>query len=235
VTRLKVEVTQAANRVGAARQRVAAAERLLAVAVGVDRLPELTATDLPVAAGVPGYDEAVDLGGRSSFVLAAAAEAEQARAEVRAAEAKPVPNVQTVTTVAHDYVTREAMASVLVGLPLPVWDKNQGNIAAARHRLRAAEVGVEQARLRAAERLAGAYQRYENARRQLDLYRTKVLPDAAVALEQIDAVYAARGERFFDTIDARRVLTQARIDAAQARGDLWAAAAEIEAVTQQNR
>lgn len=235
VTRLKVEVTQTANRVGAARQRVAATERMLAVVVGVDRLPGVAATELPAAVGVPGYDEAVGLAGRSSFVLAAAAEVEQARLEVRAAEVKPVPNVETVTTVAHDFVTRAPMVSVLVGLPLPVWDRNQGNIASAQYRLRAAEAGVEQARLRAIERLAGAYQRYENARRQLDLFRTKVLPDAAAALEQIDRVYAARGERFFDTLDARRVLAQARIDYAQTLGDLWAAAAEIEAVIQQTR
>jgi outer membrane protein TolC len=59
-----------------------------------------------------------------------------------------------------------------------------------------------------------------------------VLPDAAAALQQIDKIYEARGERFFDTLDARRILTQARIDYAQALGDLWAAVAEIEAVVQ---
>lgn len=235
VTRLRVETVQIANRVGSARQRVAAAERLLAVAVGVDQLPALADGDLPPAVTLPGYDEAVALAGRSSFVLAAAAEAEQARGELRAAEVKPVPNVQTMTTVAHDYVTRAPMASVQVGLPLPVFDRNRGNIAAAQARVVAAEAGVAQARLRATERLAGAYQRYENARRQLDLYRTRVLPDAAAALEQIDRVYAARGERFLDTLDARRVLTQARIDYAQSLGDLWAAAAEIEAVSQFGR
>jgi cobalt-zinc-cadmium efflux system outer membrane protein len=235
VSRLKVEVTQTANRVGSARQRVANSGRMLAVAVGVDKLPNgvaVAVADLPGAAPLPGYDEAVGLAGRSSFVLAAAAEVEQARVEVHAAEVKPVPNVQTMTTVAHDFVTRAPMASVLVGLPIPVWDRNQGNITAARYRLRVAEAGVEQARLRAVERLAGAYQRYENARRQLDLYKTKVLPAAAAALAQIDKVYEVRGERFFDTLDARRVLSQARIDYAQALGDLWAAAAEIEAVAQ---
>lgn len=232
VTRLRVETTQIGNRVGAARQRVAAADRLLAVAVGVDRLPRVIEADLPPAVALPGYDEAVALVGRSSFVLAAAAEAEQARGELRAAEVRPVPNVHTMTTVAHDYTTREAMASVQLGVALPVFDRNRGNIAAAQARVVAAEAGVEQARLRATERLAAAYQRYENARRQLELYRTRVLPDAAAALEQIDRVYAARGERFFDTLDARRVLTQARIDYAQSLGDLWAAAAEVEAVAQ---
>jgi cobalt-zinc-cadmium efflux system outer membrane protein len=235
VTRLKVEVAQTANRVGAARQRVAAAERMLAVAVGVDRLPNLIAAELSPDATVPGYDESMALLDRSSVVLAAVAEAEQARVEVRAAETKPIPNVQTMTTIAHDYTTRAPMASVQIGLPLPLWDRNPGSIMAAKYRLRAATAGIEQARLRAIERLAGAYQRYENARRQLELYQTKVLPDAAAALEQIDRVYAARGERFLDTLDARRALAQARIDYAQFLGDLWAAVAEIEAVAQFQR
>ncbi len=81
------------------------------------------------------------------------------------------------------------------------------------------EAGVGQARLWAPERLAAAYQRYENARRQLDLYKTKILPDAEAALGQIEKMYAARGERLSDTLDARRVLAQARIDHAQTLGD----------------
>jgi len=233
VTRLKVEVTQTANRIGSARQRAAAAERLLAVAVGADRLAAApTIAELPSDLALPIFEVAVASASRSSFVAAPAAEVEQARAELRQAELKPLPNIHTMTTVAHDYVTNAPMASVQIGVPLPVFDRNQGNIAAARHRIRVTEAGVEQARLRAVERLAGSYQRYENARRQLELYRTKILPDAAAALEQIDQVYSARGERFFDTLDARRVLSQARIDYAQFVGDLWAAVAEIEAVAQ---
>ena len=236
VTRLKVEVAQTANRVGAARQRVAAAERLLAVAVGVDRLPgEVPVGDLPDTAVMPAFDAAVALAGRSSFVQAAAADANQAEGELRLAEVKPVPNVQTMTTVAHDYVTRAPMASVQVGLPLPLWDRNQGNVAAARARLATMTAGIDQARLRTVERLTAAYQRYENARRQLALYRTRVLPDAVSALEQIDKVYEAKGERFFDTLDARRVLAQARIDYVQTLGELWSAVAEIEALTQPSR
>lgn len=178
---------------------------------------------------VSGYDEAVAQAGRSSFALAAAAEAVQARVEVRAGGSKPVPNVHTMTTVAHDYATRAPMASVRVGVPPPVFDCNRGNIDAAQARLVAAEAGVVQARLRATERLPGAYPRYENAGRQPDLCRPLVLPDAAV-LDQTDRVYAARGERFIDTLDARRILTQARIDYAQFLGELWSAATEIEAV-----
>jgi outer membrane protein, heavy metal efflux system len=240
VSRLKVEVTQTANRVGNARQRVAAAERLLAVAVGADRLPDGFAAgaefaEVPGVPGVPAFEVAAALAGGSSFVQAAAAEVNQAEGELRLAELKPIPNVHTVATLANDATVSAPVVSVQVGVPLPLWDRNQGNIATARARLATATAGVEQARLRAVERLTNAYQRYENARRQLELYRTKVLPDAAAALEQIDKVYEAKGERFFDTLDARRVLSYARIDYAQALGELWAAVAEIEAVAQPRR
>jgi cobalt-zinc-cadmium efflux system outer membrane protein len=234
VSRLKVEVGQISNRLGAARRRTEAARRMLAVAVGVERLPaDVPAGALPDAVTLPGFDEAAGLAGRSSFVLAAAAEAEQARVEVHAAEVKPVPNVQVMAMAMHDAVDRAPMGSVQVGLPIPVWDRNQGNIISARARLQTAMAGVEQARLRQIERLSTAYQRYGNARCQLELYRRRVLPEAAAALEQIDRVYAVRGERFYDTLDARRVLSQARIEYAESLGDLWAAAAEIEAVIQQ--
>ena len=233
VSRLKVEVTQISNRLGASRERVKAARRMLAIAIGLERLPgDVPAHELGETSPQPAFDEAAALVAQSSFVQAAEAEVDQARIELRQAEVKPVPNLHAMTTVAHDYVTRAPMASVQIGLPLPVWDRNQGNIVAARARLQTATAGVEQTRLRLIERLTSAYQKYENARRQVELYRTKVLPDAAAALEQIDKVYSAKGERFFDTLDARRVLAQARIDYAQALGDLWAAVAEIESVTQ---
>lgn len=236
VTRLRVELTQAQNRVGAAKQRAEAAARMLAIAVGVDRLPdELPAQALTDAGSVPGFDAAVHHAGHSSFVMAPLSELEQARVEQTLAEVKPVPNIQFMGVGAHDYVTRAPMASVTVGVPLPLFDRNQGNILAAKARVHAAGAAVEQARLKSIERLTTAYQKYLNALRQLDLYRTKILPDATAALEQIDRVYAARGERFFDTLDARRVLAQARIDYAQSVGDLHAAAAEIEAVIQFGR
>ena len=51
----------------------------------------------------------------------------------------------------------------------------------------------------------------------------------------MEKIYEVRGERFFETLDARRVLAQSLIDHLQAVGDLWQAASEIEAITQTTR
>jgi cobalt-zinc-cadmium efflux system outer membrane protein len=232
VTRLRVEHANIENRAAIARHRITAAERLLALAVGVDRLPDTAPAELTTLPEVLRLDEALEFTNRSSTVMAATAEADQALAEWRAAELKPIPNVQTMTSVAHDFVTRAPMVSVQVGVPLPVWDRNQGNIASARSRAAMVQSGVEQTRLRMRERLVAAYQRYENARTQADRYRTVILPQAEAALTQIEKIYDLRGERFADTLDARRILVQSRIEYAQLQGEVWSAAVEIESLVQ---
>jgi cobalt-zinc-cadmium efflux system outer membrane protein len=232
VTRLRVEHANNENRATVARQRVATAERLLAVAIGIDRLPESASAELATLPDVLRFEDATVHASQSSPVMAAAAEADQARADLRSAEVKPIPNVQTMTMFAHDYVTRAPMVSVQVGIPLPLWDRNQGNITSARSRTALMQAGVEQVRLRLMERLVTAYQRYDNARQQVERYRTTILPQAASALEQIEKIYDLRGERFTDTLDARRTLAQARIEYAQLQGEVWMIAAEIESIVQ---
>ena len=58
--------------------------------------------------------------------------------------------------------------------------------------------------------------------------KSELLEDLRRHSPKVDKVYEAKGERFFDTLDSRRVLTTARIEYANALGELWAA--EIEAL-----
>jgi cobalt-zinc-cadmium efflux system outer membrane protein len=233
VLRFRVELTQARNRVGLARERVAAAERTLAAVAGVAALPgPLVEEALPPAVPELAYESAAAAGDESSAVRAAAAAAEQAREEIRLAELQNVPNLRLQAGVSYDFALPGPIANVQAGVMLPVFNMNQGNILAARARLAAATAAVEQTRLQQRERLAAAFQRYHNARRQAVLFEEQVIPDARSALAQVEKVYAATGQRFFETLDARRVLAQARIDYLQALGDAWQAVGEIEAITQ---
>jgi outer membrane protein, heavy metal efflux system len=233
VLRFRVELTQAKNRVGTARERLAAAGLVLAASVGVGELPG------PVADAIltpppppPTFEDALTASEKGSYVREAGELTEQAREQVRLAVLQNVPNVQVQAAGMYDFAIKAPMANVQVGVMLPVWNRNEGNVLAAQGRLAQAQAGVGQARVRNRERLAAAYQRYRNAQRQLELYEKQVLPDARTALEQVERVYEARGERFFETLDARRVLAQVRIDYVQALGDAWQATAEIESLVQ---
>ena len=134
--------------------------------------------------------------------------------------------------VAQDAVIDAPIANAQAGVMLPAWNRNQGNIRAARARLVAAEADVERARLQQRERLATAYQRVANMRRQLETLDQNVIPDATKAIEQVRQIYEARGERFFETLDARRTLAQSRIDRLNALGEWHTARAELDAITQ---
>ena len=236
VRRFRIELTQARNRVGTANERVAAAERLLATAVGVGQLPApIAPADLPANPMAADFDEAISTSESGSYLREAVAMTEQARGQVRLAELQNAPNLQVQSAAMYDYTINAPIANVQVGVTLPVWNRNEGNILAAQGRLVQAQAGVGQARIRVRERLTAAHQKYRNARRQLDLFEKQILPDARTALEQVEKVYEVRGERFFETLDARRVLAQARIDYIQALADAWQAVSEIDVIVQAGR
>lgn len=125
------------------------------------------------------------------------------------------------------------MATIQVGVPIPLFDRGQGGVAVVRWRHAATIAGVGQSRLKVQDRLTVADQRYENADLQLILHAKQVIPDATAALAQVDKDYEAKVERFFDTLNARRVFSTARLEYANLLGELWVA--EIEALIQSIR
>jgi cobalt-zinc-cadmium efflux system outer membrane protein len=233
VSRWRVEVSQARYRNSVAKQRIETADRMLAAAVGLPQLPaplvvSALSSDVPEVA----FDALAGAADHSSAMLDAEARVEQARCEVRLAELQNIPNVMVQAGAAQDAIINSALANVQAGVTLPVWNRNQGNILAARARLATAVAEVEKTRVQQRERLAAAVQRVANARRQLELLDREILPDAERAVEQVRQIYEVRGERFFETLDARRTFAQARIDRLNALGDLHSALAEIDAVAQ---
>src|SRR5262249_14052261 len=189
---------------GTARERLVTAERLLSAAVGTSQLPApVKPADLPIPAPAIDFDLAAAASEGNSYLREAVALTDQAREQVRLADLQNLPNLQVQTAGMYDFAIQAPIANVQVGVTLPVWHRNEGNILAAQGKLAQAQAGIGQARVRVRERLAAAYQKYRNARRQADLYEKEILPDARAALEQVEKVYEAKGERFFETVDAR--------------------------------
>jgi cobalt-zinc-cadmium efflux system outer membrane protein len=233
VSRWRVEVHQARFRSAVAKQRVETADRMLAAAVGMPQLPapvENTAlsSDVPIL----NFDALATVADNSPAIADVASRVEQARCEVHLAELQNVPNVTIQAGAAQDAISNSAIANVQTAVTLPVWNRNQGNVRAAQARLAAAVADVEKLRLQQRERLAAAVQKAENARRQIELLDRNILPDANKAVDQVRQIYEARGERFFELLDAQKTLAQARIDRLDMLGSLHAALAEIEAACQ---
>ena len=118
---------------------------------------------------------------------------------------------------------------------MPIFDRNQGNIHAAKNEFALALAFERQLELRLVERMTGAYQRYQSARKQADAYRTVIVPKAEESLKLVESGYAA-GDKKYDytaVLQAQQVLAQARLAQTQAIGDLWRSVIEIAGLLQQ--
>jgi cobalt-zinc-cadmium efflux system outer membrane protein len=191
-----VEVEAATIELQNARNRHTAAQRRLAAVVGA---PDLDLNhlqgDLEAELQRISWDEALGrLLSESPEVARTHAGVERARWALQRECAGRVPNIDTQVSVRYDTSTDHTMtdhtiADVSIGMPLPVFDRNQGNICRARAELMEAEQEIQRLELQLRSRLAAAFQRYENARQQVERYSQNVLPTAKESLDLIVAGY----------------------------------------------
>ena len=164
-----------------AQNRYQAAWRQLAAAVGD---PDLGFAPLAGAATMPdpGFDyEALRtrMLAQHTDLLTAANSIVKARYNLRLQEVTPIPDVSLKLVVERDYSTPplSTIANVEIGVPVPVWDRNQGAIRQARADLARAIDDIPRAKLDLLNRLADAMERYQTNRAQVDAYLKHILPD----------------------------------------------------------
>lgn len=161
------ELHQNQVQLGVSRRRLEAAWKLLATAVGV---PELSGNFVRgcLEAAPPVYDwqpvlETVLSG--SSEVQEAQALVLQAEQLLKRAEVEVCPNLILLVRPFYAFPDQTTQLKVEVGAVLPIFDRNQGNIRAARADLARIREEVRQVELHLTDRLTSAFQRYLPANR----------------------------------------------------------------------
>lgn len=214
-----------ADRDAAKRELPPAYQRLAAV-VGN---PTLTVTSVAGSLDDPLPEYDADAAKR--FVLdnhpdvrAAQAGVERARLLVRRAEVEPIPNV----TVGAGYVRQNQNKSddwtLGVSVPLPLWNRNQGNIYAAKAQLGEAVQEVSRVQADLADRLAAALRDYAAARERAGQYRSTVLPLAKEAADISLVAYKGGQFESLQVLQAQRALAEANAEYVRTLGEAWRAA-----------
>lgn len=127
------------------------------------------------------------------------------------------------------------MASIMVGLSLPLFTKNrqERDLAAARSETRAARHGREDILRDLLGRLDVAIQQHEQAERQLALYEHELVPAARQVVESTSQAYADNAAAYDELVDAqlelyafevRRLELEERVQ--RARAELYYLAGE---------
>lgn len=234
--RAKAERDQILIRVTASEERKTVAWRLLAAALGMPTLPPCQIVAKDLSAPPPEYAWEPTLATvliRSSEVQSAQAALLQADEQVRLARAQNTPNLQLSARPSRDFPEQDTVVRVEVGVKLPVFDRNQGNILAAEAGVARAAAEARRVQVDLAERLAAAFQRYNTAHKQIQVLG-QLSKNAEEAFERTRTLFRdpRSGVRFFEVLDAQRNHAFIRLNLIQARGELWRAVAELEGLLQ---
>jgi cobalt-zinc-cadmium efflux system outer membrane protein len=162
--------------------------------------------------------------------LLAEAQAGVARAQAVVARecAARVPNVNLQASVQYDNATRDAIAGIQAGVPLPFFNRNQGNIRRAEAELAAAQGEVRRVSLDLQQRLAPAFEQYQNARYQVEKYAAEILPNAQTSLDLVTAGYRQGEFSYITLLTAQRTFFQVNLAYVEAIRDLRFATVAID-------
>ena len=164
-----------------------------------------------------------------------AAQVEVARLQLSRARAQAVPNVTVGAGYTKDYTDQFPGSAVLnVQMPLPLWDRREGQIYEAQARLSQARAAVRTAGTRLEHDTADAWSRYRGALRQEQLLTGEVLPRLKQSLDGVRKGYLAGAAQlaFADVILAEQSYNAARLQLADSRRELWRAVADLEGLMQ---
>jgi len=159
---------------------------------------------------------------------AAQARIRQASEAIRRQESQPLPNLNVQFGAGVDNSTDSGMMNVQVGAPIPVFNKNQGNIAAARAEYCRAVQEAQRIDNAIRARLAIASGDYARAAEAVDMYLSELLPAAQETLDLAEGAYRAGEQDFIQLLVTRRTYFDTNLAYIAARAQLATAQAQID-------
>ncbi len=147
----------------------------------------------------------------SPDIALAEAERDSAAARVEIERAKRVPDPSVQASFRQLREIDESAFVVGVSVPLPIWNRNSGAIAAAKADARRADHKVVARERELAREVAYLSSQAEAARAQIKAYAERILPASERALSQSLSAYRQGGLSYIEVLDAQASLAEARM------------------------
>jgi cobalt-zinc-cadmium efflux system outer membrane protein len=226
----RVEAEQARITAENAATQLRANRGVLAAAAGLQTLPA-DALVGEVGEGLietPWESLLAEITATSPEITAAGSALERARWSLRLACAQVTPNITGQIGVGVDASTDDTFASVGVSVPLPLWNRNQGNIRSARASIAEASAAIDRTRLSLEGRLSSAAGRYQVALERYRRLNDSVLPTSEETYQLSQRAFEAGETDYIQLLTIQRTLFNTRLSVLEAAADARRAAAEIE-------
>ena len=138
----------------------------------------------------------------------AKAKVEHTKILVLRAKKEPIPDIDLMVRHRYHNVTGDNVTTVQAGIPLPLFNRNQGNIRSAEAQWRAANKERERIELELQDQLAVAFRRYTNATQQTKRYKDRMIPRAEKSLRLVTAGYEKGQVQYLTLLTAQRTYWQ---------------------------
>ena len=162
-----------------------------------------------------------------------AAEMVQRTAAIDLEEANSVPNLKVGAGARWFEETNDNAFVFELSIPIQLFDRNQGAIAEARHRLAKAKAEQRAVALKLNAALAAGYTRMANAHSRVTSLKTKILPGARTAFEAVNEGYRFGKFGYLEVLDSQRTWFNARSQFLDALAEYHKAVADVERLTGQ--
>ncbi|HUG19779.1 MAG TPA: TolC family protein [Planctomycetaceae bacterium] len=137
------------------------------------------------------------------------------------AKAEPIPDVTLQAGTMHNFETNRQIANVQVSLPIPVFNKNQGNISAAEAEWIRASHEVERVRKSLERELADVFRGYAQQRIRVMKFNTEILPASWETLDLSRKALAAEEINSLQFLSVQRSYTGFNQEYVEALGEIW--------------
>lgn len=230
ILQAKIEADRARLRLNEAENDHRAAWRRLADVLGQPAM-ELQALAGNVDQEIPEFtwEESLErLLAHSPELAEAHTGVQRAQCELARQCALRTPNFEVGVGVKYDDIAKTAIAGLEVGVPVPLFNRNQGGIMQAQAGVVAAEREVYRVELALRQRLAIAFRDYDTARRDVLTYTESIIPNAKESLELVTEGYRLGEYDYLQLLTAQRTFFDVSLKSLENLKQLWVRSVEIE-------
>lgn len=210
--RSKVALSTASIELEQARRNLAAARTRLALLWGEaePRFGQVLG-ELESFVEIPGFDLLINRLEANPLVLQSLKNIAQREAMVELEKAKKIPDITVGAGVRRYLGTDDTTAVVGMSIPIPIFNRNQGNELEARQRLNKAMDERMSVELQLRTEFTRNYENLLAARNEIRVLHDEVLPGAQNAFEITNRGYQLGKFSFLEMLDAQRAFFQNRI------------------------
>jgi len=220
----KIELNQSNSQLNSARKRLSA---LWGNPFPVFEQAYGDVENIPL---VPSFENLLALLENAPAIGIANLEVSARGGSTKLARSQSTPNITISAGIVHNQELGLNQAILGLSAPIPLFDRNQGNVQEAVSLQYKAQDELIALKTQLATKLAGEHERLSVARLSAISLREEILPGAQNAFEAANKGFNAGKFNFLDVLDAQRTLFQAKSQYIQVLLDAHKAIAEIESI-----